>query len=296
MKIFNSVAQMKLAFLIAGQIVSTSGYYAPGDGGQAEYLIKANEAVDGFGNHDLAGTTVAILQDRGTPNVWQFGAVHDGVSDDTAFFDAAWLASNPIFVEVPAASYEIPGTVTGSFYSFGVVTIVTGNVDTIVNTGNLASATLQGIVELATQAEVDAGVDAERVITPVTLSSALAEESGTFVTSYIGFTAPIDKTWTYVKRGSLVTIHTPQWAATSNATQFISVDGDVPVFLRPATTKMGLFIIMDNGTFVAGTIDINASSGRLSFGSANLNGLGGFQASGSKGYRGDQTFTYSLID
>lgn len=155
MKTFINVAQMKLAHLVAGQQVETTGYYAAGDGGGARYLVKANEAVDNFGNHDLAGTTVAVLQDKGSPNVWQFGAVHDGVVDDTTFFDAAWLASNPKFVEVPAASYEIPGTVTGSFYSFGLVTIVTGTVNTI-----------HGIAELATQAEVNAGTDTMKYVSP----------------------------------------------------------------------------------------------------------------------------------
>ena len=75
MKTFISVAKMKLAFLTAGQIVETSGYYAAGDGGQARYLIKASEAVDNFGNHDLAGTTVAILQYIGPVNIQQFGAL-----------------------------------------------------------------------------------------------------------------------------------------------------------------------------------------------------------------------------
>jgi len=124
---------MKLAYLTAGQLVETSGYYAPGDGGQARYLIKASEAVDNVGNHDLAGTTVAVLQSIESANVKQFGAKGDGTTDDTIAFNSAWTASNPAFVLVPVASYEIPGTVTGSFYSFGAVTIVTGTVNTIFN-------------------------------------------------------------------------------------------------------------------------------------------------------------------
>jgi len=169
MKTFISVAQMKLAFLTAGQLVETSGYYAPGDGGQAEYLIKVNESVDNLGNHDLAGTTVAVLQSIENANVRQFGARGDGVTDDTAAFDAAETASNPAPVFVPIASYEIPGTVTGSFYSFGLVTIITGTVNTILNASGIASTTAKGIVELATQAEVNARADAVRAITPATM-------------------------------------------------------------------------------------------------------------------------------
>jgi hypothetical protein len=66
-------------------------------------------------------------------SVLDFGAVADGVTDDTSAFTAAWASANPQAVLVPAASYKITGTVTGKFYSFGVVTIVTGTVTSITN-------------------------------------------------------------------------------------------------------------------------------------------------------------------
>ena len=68
-----------------------------------------------------------------TVSVKDFGAVGDGVIDDTAAFTNAWAASNPKAVLVSAGSYKITGTVTGKFYSFGVVTIVTGTVTSITN-------------------------------------------------------------------------------------------------------------------------------------------------------------------
>lgn len=71
------------------------------------------------------------LQD--TVSVYDFGAVGNGTTSDTAAFNAAWTASNPKAVLVPAGSYKIVGTVTGKFYSFGVVTIVTGTVTSITN-------------------------------------------------------------------------------------------------------------------------------------------------------------------
>jgi hypothetical protein len=55
------------------------------------------------------------------------------VTDDTAAFNAAWAATAPQAVYVPAASYAITGTVTGKFFSFGVVTVVGGTVTTITN-------------------------------------------------------------------------------------------------------------------------------------------------------------------
>ena len=68
-----------------------------------------------------------------TVSVLDFGAVGNGTTDDTAAFNAAWAATNPKAVLVPAASYKIIGTVTGKFYSFGAVTIVTGTVTSITN-------------------------------------------------------------------------------------------------------------------------------------------------------------------
>ena len=66
-------------------------------------------------------------------SVLDFGAIGNGTTDDTTAFNAAWTASNPKAVLVPAGSYKITGTVTGKFYSFGVVTIVTGTVTSINN-------------------------------------------------------------------------------------------------------------------------------------------------------------------
>ena len=68
-----------------------------------------------------------------TVSVMDFNAAGDGVTDDTAAFNAAWAASNPIAVLVPAGAYEITTTATGKYYSYGVVTINTGTVTTITN-------------------------------------------------------------------------------------------------------------------------------------------------------------------
>lgn len=68
-----------------------------------------------------------------TVSVKDFGAVGNGTTDDATAFSAAWTASNPKAVLVPAGSYKIIGTVTGKFYSFGAVTIVTGTVTSITN-------------------------------------------------------------------------------------------------------------------------------------------------------------------
>ena len=65
------------------------------------------------------------------PSVNDFGAIGNGIADDTAAFNAAKNAINPQAVFVPSASYKITGTVTGKFFSLGSVTIVSGTVTSI---------------------------------------------------------------------------------------------------------------------------------------------------------------------
>jgi len=89
MKTFDTVAKLKLAKLKEGQFVETGGYYAKGGGGAARYLIVTPQAFDGYGDHELANGNVAVLQGAGTVDVKQFGAVGDGVTEDTGPFLAA---------------------------------------------------------------------------------------------------------------------------------------------------------------------------------------------------------------
>jgi len=91
----------------------------------------ANVNYNQGGTGSVNRTVKAKLQE--TVSVKDFGAVGDGVTDDTAAFNAAWAATDPQAVYVTAASYVITGTVTGKFFSFGVVTVVGGTVTTITN-------------------------------------------------------------------------------------------------------------------------------------------------------------------
>ena len=277
MKTFISVAQMKLAFLTAGQLVETSGYYAAGDGGQARYLVKASESVDNVGNHDLAGTTVAILQSIGSLNVKQFGAKGDGVTNDTVSFDSAWTASNPAPVFVPVASYEIPGTVTGSFYSFGLVTIVTGTVNTIFESGySPASTIVQGVVELATQAEVDAGADDERVFSPLKFKTSPGGWlTGSFVPVFTGFSVdPSTPVIRWTISGNLVCLFLDFSNGTSNATTFTITN--LPVNLRPDEFHvLYLGLAVDNAANIDGCSCIIQNSAVMDFGAGHNNGGGG---------------------
>jgi hypothetical protein len=83
-----------------------------------------------------AGAAVTTVQakQRESVSVLDFGASPAAsAADNTTAFNAAWAASNPRAVLVPAATYAISGTVTGKFYSFGLVTITGGAVTTITN-------------------------------------------------------------------------------------------------------------------------------------------------------------------
>lgn len=104
MKIFNSVAQMKLATIKAGQFVETFGYYTIGDAGAAKYLVVAAQAADGYGDHTLANGTVAVLQADNDLNVLQFGAKGDG-SDDSDAIQAALTANLTVYF--PSGVYHI---------------------------------------------------------------------------------------------------------------------------------------------------------------------------------------------
>ena len=64
-------------------------------------------------------------------NVKDFGAVGDGVTNDTVAFTSANTASGVASVFVPAGTYVITGTVTGNFFTFGDVTILSGTVNSI---------------------------------------------------------------------------------------------------------------------------------------------------------------------
>ncbi len=77
--------------------------------------------------------------------------------------------------------------------------------DKVLTPANLASVTATdaraGVIELATQAEVDAGTDTDRAVTPATLASAVGVggiATGTFTPTWTGFSAAPSGDMTYV--------------------------------------------------------------------------------------------------
>lgn len=136
----DGVYQNKASFSLSGTTLTFSE--APPLNASIEFIIgsaipvgtETTAAVVSYtqgGSGAVSRTVQSRLRDF--VSVKDFGAVGDGVTDDTAAFNAAWAATDPQAVYVPAASYAITGTVTGKFFSFGLVTVVGGTVTTITN-------------------------------------------------------------------------------------------------------------------------------------------------------------------
>lgn len=98
MKLFDSVASLKLARLKEGQLVVTKSYYAndnSGSGSATYKILTAAQAssdgytIDEYGNHTLANGNVAILQNEDYANVVQYGAIQNGAAIETDLFNAA---------------------------------------------------------------------------------------------------------------------------------------------------------------------------------------------------------------
>jgi hypothetical protein len=107
-------------------------------------VVSAGASLVGYRPTASTSSTRTVLTKlRDLPvSVKDFGAIGNGVANDTAAFNAAWTASTPAAVFIPAGTYVISGTVTGTFYSHGNVTISGGTVNTI--TTYSANTTIPG--------------------------------------------------------------------------------------------------------------------------------------------------------
>ena len=107
-----SVSAMKSdTGLVSGMVVATKGYYVSNDGGSAVYTIRAKTSADVedggstifLNNNNL----VAELLKGNTISVKQFGAVGDGLTDDTTKFENAIKAAEGKTLLIPQATYTL---------------------------------------------------------------------------------------------------------------------------------------------------------------------------------------------
>lgn len=109
-----TVAQMKANIeLYDGMVVNTAGYYTPGDGGGAQYLIGSTSLPSDEGSIiGLDNGLQANLIVGGSINYKQFGAVGDGMNDDGLQIKQAHQLANTLGLPVINESGEfwIKGT------------------------------------------------------------------------------------------------------------------------------------------------------------------------------------------
>lgn len=115
MKIFETVADLKAASITEGQYVKTDGYWSTGDTGGTDYKIfTAGQYTTAFpgasvdelgGAFTLANGNIAARVETAVVNVRQFGAIGDGVADDTPSIQAAAASFNATSVFFPAGDY-----------------------------------------------------------------------------------------------------------------------------------------------------------------------------------------------
>lgn len=81
---FDTVALMQSSLIVfpVNKELSTKGYTSIGDGGHASYIVKSG-ASPNIGSPTLTAGLYAELNDGGLSNVLQWGALGDGVTDDS---------------------------------------------------------------------------------------------------------------------------------------------------------------------------------------------------------------------
>jgi len=109
MKIFESVADLKLARLGTGQLVKTKGYYTANDGGGAEYIIvTSGTGTDDGGSYlDLALNQAELIH-SGIVNIKQYGAV---LNTDVSAIYTAMLLNTTIVKITSSGAYLWSATV-----------------------------------------------------------------------------------------------------------------------------------------------------------------------------------------
>ena len=227
------------------------------------------------------GTNRLLIWNNGT------GAAAFGIATNGIQFNGGNLE-----LDIASLVGGTPGARTDS-----LATLVAGNerettFDNLLNAASLqATAVDSGFIELATQAEVDAGTDATRAVTPDTLDgrqatttlSGLGEiatqaevDAGSDTTRWV--TPATLAGTTLVTAGSLILLD-EQTASSSASIDFTSsIDGTYDSYvieclhIVPATNNVDLYIRCGSGSFDSGANNYAAQSLRYAGGATSVNG------------------------
>ncbi len=158
-----------------------------------------------------------------------------------------------------------------------------------------ASATAKRTLELATQAEVNTGTDATRVITPVTLEAWAGGIENSFTATLTGFGSNPTGTIHYRISGGMVMLwnETGLISSTSDATAFTMEA--IPAALRPTAAVFAPCIALRDNGANAGSCGVTINiSGILTFATDQPLNVSGWTGSGIKGIEQGWTLMYPL--
>lgn len=161
-----------------------------------------------------------------------------------------------------------------------------------------ATESAEGRAEIATQAEVDAGTDDVRFVTPLKLANAATVvniDQGSFTGTLTGMTMATTASMKYTITGETCTIYNAFSDAigTSNSTA-MTMTG-LPVAARPITdTAVIVEVVSDTGNFPAVAEIGPAGFDTVQFKIGSPFSSAGFTASGNKGIESTFSMTYSL--
>lgn len=109
---FSDIATMKKCNLKVGEVCETLGYYTVNDlGGSKYYIIDDDSLIEDGGNiHNLDnGLKAKLIVENNCVNIKQFGAIGDGVSDDSNSINTALKTFNNVYI--PSGRYFIDETI-----------------------------------------------------------------------------------------------------------------------------------------------------------------------------------------
>lgn len=109
---YHSVEEMKKdTKLTAGMLAKTSGYYEPGDHGDAFYIVRA-EAPATYSEALTNGLFAELLHHDGVLNVNRYGAHGDGITNDAEYINKALIEASFEKIKTvyfPSQDYYVDG-------------------------------------------------------------------------------------------------------------------------------------------------------------------------------------------